>query len=164
MRIHPLPPSTLDPSSGATGSERGPAFVTNAAGVVFPDADLTPGNAVPGVSAGTFCTRQYVADFRRPHFSTMASAFAGYGVSTHERDRYQVDHLIPVSLGGSNDTENLWPQPYAEPMGATQKDQLERQLTTMVCSGALGVLEARAAITTDWAAAFDRYVASTVPG
>jgi hypothetical protein len=25
---------------------------------------------------------------------------------------YELDHLIPLELGGSNDLRNLWPQPF----------------------------------------------------
>jgi len=52
----------------------------------------------------------------------------------------EVDHLIPLELGGSNDLNNLWPQPYScanrqtcavyDPrLGAAEKDQLENTFT-----------------------------------
>jgi hypothetical protein len=34
----------------------------------------------------------------------------GYAIDLRERSSYKIDHLIPLCAGGSNDTENLWPQ------------------------------------------------------
>ena len=46
----------------------------------------------------------------------------------------EVDHLISLELGGSNDIKNLWPESYdAETWGAHVKDQLENDLHRMVC-------------------------------
>ncbi len=36
--------------------------------------------------------------------------YADYGVAVEERKDYTIDHKIPLSLGGSNDQMNLWPQ------------------------------------------------------
>ena len=33
-----------------------------------------------------------------------------YGIPNECRNRYTIDHLIPLSLGGNNSDENLWPE------------------------------------------------------
>jgi hypothetical protein len=33
-----------------------------------------------------------------------------YGVPTHCRTQYTIDHFIPLSIGGTNDLRNLWPE------------------------------------------------------
>jgi hypothetical protein len=48
----------------------------------------------------------------------------------------EVDHLIPLELGGSNAVTNLWPEPYSPKAGAREKDVLENFLPRAVCGGA----------------------------
>jgi len=51
---------------------------------------------------------------------------------------YEVDHLIPLSLGGSNYIRNLWPQSTrTSPWNSFVKDALERKLHELVCAGQL---------------------------
>ena len=33
-----------------------------------------------------------------------------YGVPEHCRSAYTIDHFVPLSLGGTNDIRNLWPE------------------------------------------------------
>ena len=47
-----------------------------------------------------------------------------YGVNPAELSHYEVDHLIELNAGGSNDEENLWPQPLG-PEDAAAKDHVE---------------------------------------
>jgi hypothetical protein len=46
----------------------------------------------------------------------------------------EVDDLISLELGGSNDIKNLWPQPYYPRPGAHEKDVLENWLHKQVCA------------------------------
>lgn len=34
----------------------------------------------------------------------------GYNMKANSRRNYKIDHLIPLCAGGSNESENLWPQ------------------------------------------------------
>ena len=36
--------------------------------------------------------------------------YESYGIPAEERGQYTIDHLIPLSLGGSNSERNLWPE------------------------------------------------------
>jgi hypothetical protein len=70
----------------------------------------------------------------------------------------EVDHLISLELGGSNDPKNLWPQPYDGPWNAHMKDKLENTLHKMICDGSIPVGQAQQEIATDWKSAYTRYV------
>jgi hypothetical protein len=158
--IYPLTPSTTEPLVASAEADEGPlgAFTHNADGVVLPDPDLTPGATFPDVDAAAICELHYTQGVRQPRFNTKVASFANYGIDIHDRDTYQVDHLVPVSLGGSNAEENLWPQPYDDVAGAEQKDLLERQLRGLVCSHKLALADAQKAVATDWWSAYETYM------
>jgi hypothetical protein len=85
---------------------------------------------------------------------------ARYGLPAGTHPDYEIDHLIPICLGGSDDLSNLWPQPRRtiEPArNAEAKDRLERLLCDMVCDGQLDMATALAAIAKDWIAAYHKY-------
>jgi hypothetical protein len=62
----------------------------------------------------------------------------------------QVDHFIPLELGGDNTIENLWAEPASPKPGFHEKDHVEDYLHKQVCSSAMTLDEAQKAITTDW--------------
>jgi hypothetical protein len=43
---------------------------------------------------------------------------------------HQIDHLLPLALGGADNDANVWVQPIEE---ALQKDELERWAACEVC-------------------------------
>jgi hypothetical protein len=70
----------------------------------------------------------------------------------------EVDHLIPLELGGSNDIKNLWPQPDELRPGDAEKDQLENELHHLVCSGKMSLGEAQKCIASNWPKCWVTYV------
>jgi hypothetical protein len=49
---------------------------------------------------------------------------------------YELDHIVSLDLGGAPlDLRNLMLQPWAGACNAHMKDDLERQLSIMVCGG-----------------------------
>lgn len=42
--------------------------------------------------------------------SLKAELYDKYGIPEGCRDRYTIDHIIPLSIGGDNTPENLWPE------------------------------------------------------
>jgi hypothetical protein len=70
-----------------------------------------------------------------------------------------LDHLIPLSLGGSNDPDNLWPQPAQREFGPEAKGKLEATLREMVCTEKTMTLkQAQDVIKKDWVKAYTQYV------
>ena len=70
----------------------------------------------------------------------------------------EVDHLISLELGGSNDTRNLWPESYYGIWGARVKDVLENRLHTLVCDGKVSLREAQYDISHNWIKAYCKYM------
>jgi hypothetical protein len=70
---------------------------------------------------------------------------------------YELDHLVPLELGGSNDAGNLWPEPDDHPAGAVNsKDLVENALNTAVCTGKVTLTAAQTAIAAEWTTALSR--------
>jgi hypothetical protein len=80
--------------------------------------------------------------------------FAAYGISWNDRSRYELDHLVPLEIGGSNDSTNLWPEPLK---AAARKDQVENELHREVCRGAITVEAAQRTFETDWTSSMPRW-------
>src|SRR6516164_2348756 len=79
--------------------------------VAFPDSKLTPGEIFPGVTAAQVCVSGWAEAHRNVTEEVRHQVFAEYGLSYGVHGSYEVDHLIPLELGGSNDIRNLWPEP-----------------------------------------------------
>ena len=85
-----------------------------------------------------------------------------YGLPSGTHPDYEIDHLIPLCLGGSDDSSNLWPQPrrsIEETWNAEAKDRLELQMCNMVCDGQIDMVVAQEAFATDWIAVYHTYYA-----
>ncbi len=79
----------------------------------LPDPACTPGARLPDVALAQTCRRGYTRTVRTTLTQdTKRAVYAAYG----QHHRYngasgELDHLLPLEAGGSNDPANLWPQP-----------------------------------------------------
>jgi len=72
---------------------------------------------------------------------------------------FELDHVIPVELGGAPlDVRNLQLQPRTGACNARQKNELERALRRLVCTGELSLADAQHEITTDWKASYSKRI------
>jgi hypothetical protein len=125
---------------------------------LLPDPKLTPGD-VFDVTAGDICTAGYTKRVRNVPEAEKEQAYREYGITAHPRGTYEVDHLIPLELGGSNSLKNLWPQSYrTSPWNARTKDKLENRLHELVCAGQLDLATAQQEIARNWIEAYKKYV------
>lgn len=155
------------PSQTPTVTGRAPAAAGSchaADGGFLPDPSCTPGDRDPRVTpdnlSSTICRSGYTATVRPPESVTepiKVERIAAYGI-TAPLSGYELDHLIPLELGGAITRANLWPEPWAEPRGAHRKDDLENALRRAVCGGSLPLATAQSAIAGDWETAYRTYV------
>lgn len=125
---------------------------------IRPDPRLTPG-AVFEVTVAEVCQRGYAKSVRHVDGKTKAQVYRAYGIQHHQSGAYEIDHLISLELGGSNDIRNLWPESFdTQPWNAHTKNRLEDRLHRLVCDGTLSLQEAQAAIASDWIAVYRKDV------
>jgi hypothetical protein len=138
-----LSPGMLSPAQGT------PSYV--------PNTKLTPGS-VREVTKDDLCESKYRSYDSAVSVSVKSKVFDLYSINTELGIAYNIDHLIPVTLGGTNAVQNLWPQPLAGEWNYMKKNSLERRLYKLVCSGELELQKAQQEIAGDWIVAYRKYV------
>ena len=151
-----LTPSSNTPQTGGTthlGAQ------TKTSGCVahggLPDSACTPGAVFPNATTQQICDYGYASSVRNVPYSEKEQAYTEYGIRYHSPGQYEVDHLIPLELGGSNDIANLWPEAASPKPGFHEKDKVENYLHDQVCSGAMSLRDAQNQIATNWLAVYD---------
>ena len=125
---------------------------------VLPDPVCTPGAFNPNVTQSnigqTICVTGWSATVRPPVSYTnqlKVQSIAAYGYTDTDPSHYEMDHEVPLSIGGSpTDPKNLWAEPGASP---NAKDKIEWALHDAVCAGKLQLSDAQQRIRTDWTTA-----------
>ena len=123
-----------------------------------PDRRCSPGAISRGLTAAVICA----ADFRTSSIRNVPESekFAvelEYGLAPgHYGRSLEIDHIVSLELGGSNDVANLFPEELDAHPGYRLKDRLENRLHDLVCSGRMTLLGAQRGIATDWEALYER--------
>src|SRR5271165_1678059 len=68
---------------------------------ILPDPNLTPGSTFD-VTAQDVCTPGYAKKVRDVPAEMKREVYREYGIISHGPGDYEIDHLIPLELGGSN--------------------------------------------------------------
>lgn len=124
---------------------------------IKPDPFITPGDVNAAATVEMICTTGYSATVRNVTQSTKDKVFDLYDLN-RVPGLYEVDHLVSLQLGGTNNIANLWPQHYfIQPWNAKVKDALENHLRRQVCDGKMTLQEAQKAIAEDWIKAYCKY-------
>jgi hypothetical protein len=80
---------------------------------LVPNPKLTPGDTCrqgePAYSRLRYAQRVPVCD-RTVDTEQRQRIYDNYGIPHGCRQNYTIDHFIPLSIGGSNRNENLWPE------------------------------------------------------
>jgi hypothetical protein len=123
----------------------------------LPDSKCTPGSIDPAVTQNninsTICKSGWTAKVRPPESQTEHAkydvAYPAYHVKQSATS--ELDHLVPLELGGSNDITNLWPE-IGKPTG-NPKDSVENALNHAVCAGKVSLAAAQQDIAANWTTA-----------
>ena len=129
---------------------------------ILPNLSLTPGVTDPAATLKKLCKVGYTTTVRNVPESIKAKVFEEYGIDP-KSDKFEIDHMISLEIGGANDIKNLWPQSYdTMPFNAHTKDKLENRLHKLVCAGTITLEEAQKQITTDWIKTYCTYYTDKV--
>jgi hypothetical protein len=123
------------------------------AGGQLPDPRCTPGSVDPAVTqadiGSTICRSGYTETVRPPESETTHAkydvAYPAYHIGGSPAS--ELDHLVSLELGGSNDITNLWPELGSLP---NRKDSVENALHRAVCDGRVPLRAAQRAIASNW--------------
>lgn len=116
----------------------------------LPDASCTPGSVFANATVAQICKAGYAQSVRSVPQAEKDKVFAEYGIAQHPPGSYEIDHLVSLELGGSNDLKNLWPEAALPKPGFHEKDSVESFLHVQVCSGKMPLKQAQRAIATNW--------------
>ena len=157
---------SIEPRSGGLLAVHDPKQVTDSITIGTchfqagprPDPQCTPGSFDPAVTQAniqtTICRSGYTATVRPPVDQTEKAKHALYGAyGVPAGTTSELDHLVSLELGGSNDEANLWPEIGKVP---NPKDKVENALHDAVCSGKVTLAAAQQAIASDWTTAEQR--------
>ncbi len=121
------------------------------------DPDCTPGAINQTVTADILRSEKFRVGCVRNCLTTESQKRDMYGRYGVDEDpaTCELDHLVPLELGGADSLDNIWPQ--CGPLGAQglkihfqEKDKVEDYLTTLVKTGKMQLREAQEAIAKDW--------------
>lgn len=161
-------PVSLDPS-GSTAFAQVQAngtpscLVQTGGSFPMPDPNCTPGAFNPSITLDvltnpdfrTGCIRDCVTQE-----GVKATTYDWYGIP-HPAENHgatqvcELDHLVPLELGGADTLDNIWPQCGPDGVSLNEryfkiKDNVENYLTAQVKSGTMDLDTARAGIARDW--------------
>lgn len=122
----------------------------------LPNPTLTPGDTVE-VSREVVCGSGDTNTSGKIPITVKRQIFERYRLKPGAIG-FNVDHLIPVNLGGSNSPKNLWPQSLSGAWNYHLKNSLEHTLKKMVCRNEIELEKAQRVLATDWISAYKKYI------
>jgi len=148
--------STTTPAPPALGRTVKLLARTRTAGCrqgTLPDRRCSPGAYSSGLTKAVICSPSFrTSAIRNVPQSEKYAVEREYGMAEKPYGRtLEIDHIVSLELGGSNDISNLFPE---RAPGYHGKDRLENRLHSMVCSGAVTLAAAQSRLAADWPALY----------
>jgi hypothetical protein len=162
--------STSTPSSGLSHVATGPTVVvgrrTRTSGCrlgALPDRRCSPGAYYRGLAKAVLCSSSFhTGSIRNVSESEKHAVEVEYGMTPASYGRtLEVDHIVPLEIGGSNAAANLFPEKANADPGYHVKDVLENRLHDLVCAGSMSLRAAQIGIARNWEALYERVFGKT---
>jgi hypothetical protein len=117
-----------------------------------PDRACSPGAYYSKLTRGVICSAAFhTGDIRNVPQSEKYEVEREYGLQPARYGRtLEIDHIVPLEIGGSNDIANLYPEQADARPGYHVKDRLENRLHALVCAGQIGLRSAQERIADNW--------------
>ncbi len=121
-----------------------------------PDRRCSPGAYYSKLSRAVLCSASFrTSSIRNVPESEKHQVESEYGMTPQAYgSRLEIDHIVSLELGGSNDIANLYPERADANPGYHVKDKLENRLHDLVCTGRIGLRSAQERIAGDWEALY----------
>jgi hypothetical protein len=142
-------PVLLAPRTRSRGCRLGP----------LPDRSCSPGAYSSRLTKAVICARGFhTSQVRNVSESEKHAVEQEYGLRPRPYgSSLEIDHIVPLALGGSNAIANLYP----ERAGYHVKDRLEDRLAALVCGGRIDLMTARRQIAANWEKLYRRVFGRT---
>lgn len=125
----------------------------------LPDHECTPGAIFENATVDQICVPGYTKTVRNVSTKLRKEVYAEYGVTYPQpRGAYEVDHLIPLAIGGSNDIANLFLEPAKPAPGFHEKDIVEIYLQQEICAHRVALSVAQQQIANDWVKIYNNLI------
>jgi len=124
----------------------------------LPDRRCSPGAYYGGLTRAVICSPTFrTGTVRNVPQSEKYAVEREYGMPAALYGRtIEIDHIVPLELGGSNNIANLFPEPGVGAASYHVKDRLENRLHDLVCAGTMQLATARRGIAANWEALYRR--------
>jgi len=128
---------------------------------VLPDRRCSPGAIDPALTRDVICSATFrTGSVRAVTTGVKRAVEVEYGMAPRSYGRaIEIDHIVSLELGGSNDIANLYPEPGSGSASYHVKDKLENRLHRLVCAGTITLAAAQRDIARDWTKLYVRVFA-----
>jgi len=121
-----------------------------------PDRRCSPGAYYSKLTKAVICSSSFrTGSIRNVPESEKFAVEREYGMAAgHYGRSLEIDHIVSLELGGSNDIANLFPEKLDAHPGYKVKDKLENKAHEWVCAGKIGLRAAQRQIASNWQALY----------
>ena len=131
-----------------------------------PDRRCSPGAYYSKLTTSVICASTFrTGPIRNVPESEKFAVEQEYGLGAkHYGSTLEIDHIVSLELGGSNDIASLYPEEAKLPGNAPGfhvKDKLENKLHDLVCEGTMTLRRVQRQIATVWQALYQKAFGSS---